>query len=62
MKSGILSGKYIWNQFDLFMYELYSKDKVTTHRIVSLRAAVQQETKEGGQGFAKCNCARIKTF
>ena len=60
VKSGILSGKYTRNQFDLCTYELYSKDDVTTDRIVSLRSAVQQESKSGGQGFAKCNCAGSK--
>ena len=60
VKSGILSGKYTRNQFDLCTYELYSKDHVTTDRIVSLRTAVQQESKSGGKGFAKCNCAGSK--
>ncbi|XP_076049296.1 KRAB-A domain-containing protein 2-like [Oratosquilla oratoria] len=60
VKSGILSGKYTRNQFDLCTYELYSEDDVTTDRIVSLRSAVQQESKSGGQGFAKCNCAGSK--
>ena len=60
VKSGILCGKYTRNQFDLCTYELYSKDDVTTDRVVSLRSAVQQESKSGGQGFAKCNCAGLK--
>ncbi|XP_076042016.1 uncharacterized protein LOC143025919 [Oratosquilla oratoria] len=60
VQSGILSGKYTRNQFDLCMYELYSEDDVTTDRIVSLRSAVQQESNSGGQGFAKCNCAGSK--
>ncbi|KAG1684037.1 KRAB-A domain-containing protein 2 [Nymphon striatum] len=53
VKCGILSGKYTRNQFDLCTYELYSTDDVNTEKIVSLRSAVQQESKSGGQGFAK---------
>ncbi|XP_076056311.1 uncharacterized protein LOC143034260 [Oratosquilla oratoria] len=60
MKSGIVSGKYTKNQFDLCTYELYSEDDVTTDRTVSLRSAVQHESKSGGRGFAKCNCAGSK--
>ena len=60
VKSGILSGKYTRNQFDLCTYELYSNNDVTTDKTISLRSAVQQESRSGGQGFAKCNCAGSK--
>ncbi|XP_076030430.1 uncharacterized protein LOC143018733 [Oratosquilla oratoria] len=50
VKSGILRAKYTRNQFDLCTYELHSEDDVTADRIVSLRSALQQESKSGGQG------------
>ena len=60
VKSGILKGKYTRNQFDLCTYELYTEVDVATDKIVCLRSAVHQESKSGGQGFAKCNCAGSK--
>ena len=42
------------------IHRLQSEDDVTTDKIISLRSAVQQESRSGGQGFAKCNCAGSK--
>ena len=55
--SGILAGKYSRNQFDLCAQRLLTMDNVSQDTEVSLRTAVQLESRCGGQGFQKCNCA-----
>ncbi|XP_041347825.1 uncharacterized protein LOC121367580 [Gigantopelta aegis] len=60
VKGGTLSGKYPRNQIGVCATKLYSADDFNTENTVSLRQAVQLESKCGGQGFTKCNCADSK--
>ena len=60
IKGGILDRKYSRNQFDVCATILYSSDGVCTDKIISLRQAVQLESRCGGQGFTRCNCVGIK--
>ena len=57
LRSGILHGKYSRNQFDLCDHRLLSLNDMRQDREISLRAAVREESKFGGQGFVKCNCS-----
>jgi hypothetical protein len=56
VRAGVLHGKYSRNQFDLCAQKLLTVSDVCQDNEVSLRVAVQSESKCGGQGFAKCNC------
>ena len=60
IKGGILDRKYSRNQFDVCATILYSSDGVCTDKIISLRQAVQLESRCGGQGFTRCNCVGSK--
>ena len=60
VKGGILDRKYSRNQFDVCAMILYSSDDVCTDKNISLRQAVQLESRCGGQGFTRCNCAGSK--
>ena len=60
VKGGILEQKYSRNQFDVCTTILYSSDDVCTDKNISLRQAVQLESRYGGQGFTRCNCAGSK--
>lgn len=57
VRGGILKGKYARNQFDLCAQKLLNYHDVSQETEVGLRTAVQLESKNGGQGFVKCNCA-----
>ena len=57
VKVGILDRKYSRNQFDVCAMTLYSSADVCTDKDISLRQAVQLESRCGGQGFTRCNCA-----
>ena len=57
VRGGILNGKYSRNQFDLCTQRLLTENDICQDKELSLRVAVQVESKCGGQGFAKCNCA-----
>jgi hypothetical protein len=56
VRAGVLCGRYSRNQFDLCAYRLLTLEDVCADKEVTLRAAVQSESKCGGQGFVKCNC------
>ena len=60
VKGGILDRKYSRNQFDVCATILYSSDDVCTDKNISLRQAVQPESKCGGEGFTRCNCIGSK--
>ena len=60
VKGGILDRKYSRNQFDVCATILYSSDVVCTDKNISLRQAVQLESRCGGQDFTRCNCAGSK--
>ncbi|XP_041367023.1 KRAB-A domain-containing protein 2-like [Gigantopelta aegis] len=60
VKGGILDRNYSRNQFDVCATTLYSPDDVCTDKDISLRQAVQLDSKCGGQGFTRCNCAGSK--
>ena len=55
--AGMLNGKYSRNQFDICAQKLLGESDVFRQQEVSLRSAVQLESKCGGQEFVKCNCA-----
>jgi len=57
VRAGVLKGKYSRNQFDLCVQKLLSGTDVKSNEEVTLRTAVQMESKCGGQGFLKCNCS-----
>jgi len=57
VKGGVLDGKYSRNQFDLCSQILLLPSDVCQNVEISLRNAVQQESRCGGQGFLKCNCS-----
>ena len=57
VKGGLLDRKYSRNQFYVCATTLYSSDDVCTDKNISLRQAVQLESRCGGQGFTRCNCA-----
>ena len=57
VRAGVLNEKFSRNQFDLCAHKLLTLNDVDQNHEVSLRTAVQVESKCGGQGFAKCNCA-----
>lgn len=56
-KHGILQGKYSRNQFSLCSEKLYQIEDMNTTTEVALRAAVKMQSRSGGQGFVRCNCA-----
>ena len=60
VKGGILKGKFSRNQFDLCAFKLITETDLNLNELISLRQAVQYESKCGGQGFVKCNCAGNK--
>ena len=60
VRGGILKGKYSRNQFDLCLHKLITDDELNLNSEISLRQAVQFESKCGGQGFVKCNCTGSK--
>ena len=60
VKGGILVRKYSRNQFNVCATILYSSDDVCTDKNISLRQAVQLESRCCGQGFTRCNCAGSK--
>ena len=60
VKGGILHRTFSRNQFDVCATILYSSDDICTNRNISLRQAVQLESRRGGQGFTRCNCAGSK--
>lgn len=57
VRAGVLSEKYSRNQFDVCVQKLFKMSDICQDKQVGLRAAVKTESKCGGQGFAKCNCA-----
>ncbi|XP_041365670.1 uncharacterized protein LOC121380767 [Gigantopelta aegis] len=57
VRAGILKGRYCRNQFDLCTHQLNSIEDMSRDGEVGLRQAVQSESRCGGQGYAKCNCA-----
>ena len=59
-RGGILKGKYSRNQFDLCAFRLLIDADLNKNKVVPLREAVKFESKCGGQGFVKCNCAGSK--
>ena len=56
VRAGILKGRYSRNQFDLCT-QLHSIEHMPRHGDVGLCQAVQSESRCGGQGYTKCNCA-----
>lgn len=60
VKGGILHGKYSRNQFDKCNQILLGHSDVCRDTEISLRSAVQHESKCGGQGFLKCNCSGVR--
>ena len=60
VRGGILKGKYSRNQFDLCRHKLINDNELNLNSEISLRQAVQFESKCGGQGFVKCNCGDSK--
>jgi hypothetical protein len=60
VRGGLLNGKYSRNQFDLCAHKLLTEQDVSRDQEIALRTAVQAESKCGGQGFVKCNCAGSK--
>jgi len=56
-RAAVLNGKYSRNQFDICAQKLLGESDVFRQQEVSLRSAVQLESKCGGQEFVKCNCA-----
>ena len=60
VKGGILDQTYSRNQFDVCTTILYSSNDVCTDKNISLRQAVQPESRCGGQGFTRCNCTGSK--
>ena len=56
VKAGIVRDKYIRNQFDVCPMNLIPQAGINQDRTVSLREAVTEQSKCGGQGFKKCNC------
>ena len=54
---GIIKGFYSRIQFDLCTQLLHSIEDMSRDDEVGLRQAVQSESRCGGQGYAKCNCA-----
>ena len=60
VRAGILKGLYSRNQFDLCTQKLYTSDDMSLEKEISLRQAIQEESKCGGQGYAKCNCTKSK--
>ena len=60
VKSGILNVKYSRNQINVCATKLYTIDDFNTEKTISLRLAVQYESKCDGQGFSICNCACSK--
>ena len=57
VRGGILKGRYARNQFDLCAQKLLIYHDVSQEAEVSLRTAVQLDSKCGGQGFLKCYCS-----
>ena len=57
VKSGILKTRFSRNQFDLCPQKLLKESDVNCTEEVSLRQAVTEESKSGGQGFVRCNCS-----
>ena len=57
VRTGLHTGKYSRNQFDLCVQKLLTDCDVSQDQEVALRTAVQMESRCGGQGFLKCNCA-----
>ncbi|XP_064094341.1 uncharacterized protein LOC135206777 [Macrobrachium nipponense] len=55
-RDGIIKGRYSRGQFDICSQQLYSIGEVSADKEVGLRQAVQQSSRFGGQGYAKCNC------
>ena len=60
VKNGVLQGKYSRNQFDVCTHSMYTLQNMNEECSISLRAAVRQESKCGGQGYTKCNCSGSK--
>ena len=54
VKGGIFDRKYSRNQFDVCATILYLPDDVCTDEDISLRQAMQLESRCGGQGFTRC--------
>ena len=57
VKGGILNGKFSRNQFDLCNQILLLPTDVCQDKEISLRNAVQHESKCGGPRYLKCNCS-----
>jgi len=57
--AGILQGMYARNQFELCTQKLLTFDDVCQAQEISLRSAVSQTSKSGGQGYMKCNCSGV---
>ena len=60
VKGGLLDRKYSRNQFDVCVTTLYSPDDVCIYKDISLRQAVQMESRCCGQGFTRGNSAGSK--
>lgn len=57
VRHGVLKGKYSRNQFHLCSEKLHQIDDMNTSAEIALRVAVNMQSKHGGQGFVRCNCA-----
>ncbi|XP_068209216.1 uncharacterized protein [Palaemon carinicauda] len=60
VRDGILKGHYSRSQFDICSHQLYSIDEISADKEIGLHQAVQQSSRFGGQGYAKCNCTAGK--
>ncbi|XP_068225576.1 uncharacterized protein [Palaemon carinicauda] len=60
VRDGILKVRYSSSQFDICSHQLNSIDEVSADKEIGLRQAVQQSSRFGGQGYAKCNCTACK--
>lgn len=56
----LLKGKYSRNQFDVCAFAIYNLTDMKVDASISLRRAVKAQSKCGGQGVTKCNCAGSK--
>ena len=62
VKGGILDREYSRNQFDVCAMILYSSDDVCTDKNISLRKAVQLESRCNCAGSKRCQTNRCKCF
>ena len=61
VKGGVLSGKYLRNQFDVCATKFYLVEDVVTEKSISLRQAGSAvRVNCGGPGYTRCNCLGAK--